>query len=398
MKDGNQAGILLSQPAWKEPMHGNLSALLADTLLVLLGLFGVAQCTVSAFSIPVKPIFLSICIALFAFLFLAIFSLKRWRMPILLILSAAYCVTAYLLRTYFLQGFVISTNQVLSTISDNSRFDLPQFRVNLPVGEYTNACSVFLAFVLFFLACYVCWAVRRHSFWLALLGTAPFLLVPLGFTITPAWPSVLMLLGFWATLLLSRLCANSSFGRTAAAGRVALLVLPAVALCLIAMSILMPQDTYTRPASIESLRQELEGGIYRSSLFSQQNGALGRVSLDSAGNRQYTGQTVLRVHNPSKTPLYLHAFSGSVYTGVSWESLPDSTYAELENSLYFNPQNMAGQLLSFYSLPEEQSLLMEIQVENVAANRNCIYAPYGLASRPEELSNRPRRDRCPREI
>ena len=53
----------------------------------------------------------------------------------------------------------------------------------------------------------------------------------------------------------------------AAAGRVALLVLPAVALCLIAMSILMPQDTYTRPASIESLRQELEGGIYRSSLF-----------------------------------------------------------------------------------------------------------------------------------
>ena len=148
----------------------------------------------------------------------------------------------------------------------------------------------------------------------------------------------------------------------------------------------MPQDTYTRPASIESLRQELEGGIYRSSLFSQQNGALGRVSLDSAGNRQYTGQTVLRVHNPSKTPLYLHAFSGSVYTGVSWESLPDSTYAELENSLYFNPQNMAGQLLSFYSLPEEQSLLMEIQVENVAANRNCIYAPYGLASRPEELS------------
>ena len=106
MKDGNQAGILLSQPAWKEPMHGNLSALLADTLLVLLGLFGVAQCTVSAFSIPVKPIFLSICIALFAFLFLAIFSLKRWRMPILLILSAAYCVTAYLLRTYFLQGFL----------------------------------------------------------------------------------------------------------------------------------------------------------------------------------------------------------------------------------------------------------------------------------------------------
>ena len=43
MKDGNQAGILLSQPAWKEPMHGNLSALLADTLLVLLGLFGVAH-------------------------------------------------------------------------------------------------------------------------------------------------------------------------------------------------------------------------------------------------------------------------------------------------------------------------------------------------------------------
>lgn len=385
MKEQNQAGILLSRPAWKNPKRGSLSILLADMLLVLLSLFGTAQCLVSAFSLSVKPLFLSLCIALFTFLFLVVFSLKRWRLPFLLALSAAYCVTAYFLRTYFLQGFVLTTNQILSTMSAHSRFDFPQFRVDLPVGEYTNACTIFLAFVLFFLSCYICWTVRRHSFWLSLLGTAPFLLVPLGFTITPAWPSVLMLLAFWATLLFCRFCAHSSFGRTSAAGRVVLLVLPAVGLCLVGMSLLIPQDTYTRPASIEELRKELESGIYQSSLFSTQGGTLGRVNLNTAGNREYTGQTVLRVKNPDKTPLYLHAFSGSVYTGVSWEPLPDSSYAELEDALYFNPQNMAGQFLSFYALPEEQSLLVEIEIQNVAANRNCIYAPYGLASRPEEL-------------
>ena len=290
MKEQNQAGILLSRPAWKNPKRGSLSILLADMLLVLLSLFGTAQCLVSAFSLSVKPLFLSLCIALFTFLFLVVFSLKRWRLPFLLALSAAYCVTAYFLRTYFLQGFVLTTNQILSTMSAHSRFDFPQFRVDLPVGEYTNACTIFLAFVLFFLSCYICWTVRRHSFWLSLLGTAPFLLVPLGFTITPAWPSVLMLLAFWATLLFSRFCAHSSFGRTSAAGRVVLLVLPAVGLCLVGMSLLIPQDTYTRPAAIEELRKDLESGIYQSSLFSTQGGTLGRVNLNTAGNREYTGQ------------------------------------------------------------------------------------------------------------
>lgn len=387
MRDVNHAGISLNHPVWKGPSRSKVPALLADTLLVLLALFGVAQCTVSAFSIPVKPIFVSFCIALFAFLFLAVFSLKRWRLPLLLLISAAYCGAAYFLRSYFLQGFVISTNRVLATLSENSRFDFPQYRVNLPSQDYSAACTVFLVFLLFFLSCYLCWAVRRHSFWLSLLGTAPFLLVPLGFTITPAWPSVLMLLGFWATLLFSRLCANSTFGRTAAAGRVALAVLPAVALCLVLMSVWMPQETYVRPASIEALRNDLEEGIYQSSLFSTpQLGEIGRASLDRAGDRQYTGQTVLRVKNPNKTPLYLHAFSGSLYTGVSWEPLPDASYEVLESQLYFNPQNMAGQLLSFYAQPEDGAILTDIQVQNVAANRNCIYAPYGLASRPEDLS------------
>ena len=94
MKEQNQAGILLSRPAWKNPKRGSLSILLADMLLVLLSLFGTAQCLVSAFSLSVKPLFLSLCIALFTFLFLVVFSLKRWRLPFLLALSAAYCVTA----------------------------------------------------------------------------------------------------------------------------------------------------------------------------------------------------------------------------------------------------------------------------------------------------------------
>lgn len=388
MKETNQAGISLNRTVWKGPSRSQIPVLLSDMLLVLLGLFGVAQCTASAFSISVKPIFLSCCIFLFSCLFLAVFSLKKWRFLLLLLLSAVYCGTAYLLRAYFLQGFVITTNQIFTALGDHSRFTFPQFRVDLPSSAYTSACTVFFTFVLFFLACYLCWAIhRRHSFWLSLFGTAPFLLVPLGFTITPALPAALMLLGFWATLLLSRLCANSSFGRTAAAARVSLVVLPAIAICLLLMTLLIPPDTYMRPAYVESLRKDLEGGIYGSSWFSSQNADFDRTDLNTAGNRHYTGQTVLRVKNPQKTPLYLHASSGSVYTGISWEPLPDSAYTDLENTLYFNPQNMAGQFLSFYALPEEQSLLTEIEVQNIAANRACLYAPYGLASRPEDLSN-----------
>lgn len=385
-----QQGIQMDKPVWKPASRNTLSVLLADVLLLLLGLFGVAQCFVTAFSLPADRLILTVSIVLFAGMFIGIFSMKRFILPVLLLLAAVYCGTAYWLRTYFLQGFIITTNRVMSELGSHSRFIFPLYRVDLPRGDYEEACTIFLIFLLFFLSCFLGWAIRRrHSFWLSLAGTAPFLLVPLGFTIMPTWPSVLMLLAFWATLLLSRLSANSSFGRTAAAGKVSLLALPAVILSLLLLNFFIPQEDYVRSPSVESLRTELEAGIYQSPLLNpgSADSQLGRANLSRSGNLQYTGKTVLRVRNPQKTPIYLHAFSSSVYTGTSWEPLPDSAYEELEQTLYFNPQNMAGQFFSLYAQPEERdSLFMEVEIENIGANKKCIFAPYGLATRPEELS------------
>ena len=59
MKEQKSSGDSpLSRPAWKNPKRGSLSILLADMLLVLLGLFGTAQCLVSAFSVGPSPLFL----------------------------------------------------------------------------------------------------------------------------------------------------------------------------------------------------------------------------------------------------------------------------------------------------------------------------------------------------
>lgn len=385
-----QQGLQMGKPVWKPTSRNTLSVLLADILLLLLGLFGVTQCFVTAFSLPADRLILTASIVMFAGMFIGIFSMKRFILPVLLLLAAVYCGTAYWLRTYFLQGFIITTNRIMSELGSHSRFTFPLYRVDLPRGDYEEACTIFLIFLLFFLSCFLGWAIRRrHSFWLSLAGTAPFLLVPLGFTIMPAWPSVLMLLAFWSTLLLSRLSANSSFGRTAAAGKVSLLALPAVILSLLLLNFFVPQENYVRPQSIESLRTELEAGIYQSPLLNpgSANADLGRANLSRSGNLQYTGKTVLRVRNPQKTPIYLHAFSSSIYTGTSWEPLPDSAYEALNQALYFNPQNMAGQFFSLYAQPEErEALFMEVEIENIGANKKCIFAPYGLATRPEEFS------------
>ena len=65
-------------------------------------------------------------------------------------------------------------------MSTHSRFDFPQFRVDLPVGEYTNACTIFLAVCI--VLCRVIYAGPSAGTVLAFsIGDSPFPACSTGF-------------------------------------------------------------------------------------------------------------------------------------------------------------------------------------------------------------------------
>ncbi|MDF2617017.1 MAG: hypothetical protein K0Q47_1673, partial [Sedimentibacter sp.] len=59
----------------------------------------------------------------------------------------------------------------------------------------------------------------------------------------------------------------------------------------------------------------------------------GRVNLQLVGNIKFTGDTVLRVKSSNSEGDYLKGYVGSIYTGQSWDSLPESEYEKLDSIL-----------------------------------------------------------------
>ena len=92
----------------------------------------------------------------------------------------------------------------------------------------------------------------------------------------------------------------------------------------------------------------------------------------------------MQVKTSLSNPVYLRGFVGSVYTGSSWEPLPDSDYQSAGDwDLYqTHPLNFGGKVGD--SMQYEQFV---VTVRNLKANKKCVYIPYGLGSTPSEFPN-----------
>lgn len=404
----NRSAALLNKPGIMLPKPGVLDSYSFFVVLFLIAGAGAFGCFYTAFQIELYwgqltflgIFFVLICAAQF------LSERRRWAVPLMTLAIWGFA----LWRNFdvVLQGFFRTANAMLTAYSGklNLREPLPLFSVEeLPAAEATHVLTVFSLFLAFLFFWLLSWLFIRHK---SVLGafclTGVFLLAHLAFSILPnRWCFGILLL-FWAFLLLaapslrqrSQLVENGvafqssgdMFFRPAS-----LALLPVLALCMIFLYSVSPPETYERPQFIVDLRRELTEGMNLNTIFRGDTKNGERVEFSSLGDRYFTGKIALQVRHewqngiptilesPTSQKDYLKSFVGSVYTGESWEKLPEWD-SELVAELWGdqNPQTLPADLMQTMPGSTDPHYSYFLSVRKLGKDPQSIYSPYGLYS------------------
>ncbi len=400
-------GLHLDNPILIESKPSCVMQFIFYFLFLILGVSGVYGCFYTAFSLPLSlQVFITYTIV-FCAVFVVVFLIKLNRI-MLLILSLVVAVYALFLNRSFTdvlinhltQGFFLTYNSVISAYSQKIQYSLFTFPIaTADINEITASNSIFAVFTLFFFTLFIAWMlIRKKNTILCFVFTIPFLGMSLVCGIIPHYASVAALYIFWTFLIL-----NSSFfryknkfnkkkgvfysGGETAANPQSLIFLPILIACIILITVLFPIHSFQRSEFVKNMRIGLLNfpkipspiQIPIQSIL----GYTDRVNLQLVGNITFTEKTVLRVKSSSQQADYLKGFVGSIYTGQSWDSLPEKEYEKLNSML--NEWKVQNFTSHFNKLLGRPTNTYELTIKNVKRNSLRVYAPYGLASRHEEL-------------
>ena len=382
-------------------------------VLLALGGLGAWGCLITAFQLPVSPAPLvgaGVFSCAFA-LWRQVDTRRRWWSASLLGWALWLLALVFLFEQAF-RGAVHTVNTMLDFYSNKLNYDLPVLILSQTPGQPRpdpkEACTVFFSLALFpFFWAMSHMMVRRRSALGPFCLTGLLLVFPLSFSILPDRWALGVLLLFWSALLLVSSLLQGREGllghreRYKASGAAAarpgtLLFLPLLALCMLGLYWLNPPEDYSRPRLVDDLRVFVEEGVGAGAYLQGGQGNSNRqVRLNKLGSRSYTGETVLRVrfdwtqdgpYYRDQAKEYLKSFTGSVYTGDSWERLPLDAREEL-SQLELVPQNQqAAYRQNAFSESNDSCARYTLSVENLGANPRCVFTPCGLTSTPEELA------------
>lgn len=400
-------GLTLVNPTLIESKTSFFMHFLFYFLFLLLGVLGAYGCFITAFSIPLS---LQV-VTQYAIVFCAIITfmlLIKLSRILLLVLCLTAAVYAIFLRNSFIdalinhlsQGFFLTYNSVISAYAPKLHYDLFTFQTTfVGINEMKASITIFSLFTLFFFSLLMAWLlIRRKNTFLCFVLTIPFLGMSVVFDIIPHYAAVAALYIFWALLIL-----NSSFmrnksqfnkkkgvfysgGKTTENSQL-LIFLPVLLACLMLISVLFPIKSYQRSDFAKNMRISLLNIPQIPSPFQLPIQSIigynNRVNLQQVGNITFTGKTVLRVQSTNHESDYLKGFVGSIYTGQSWDPLPDNEYKKLDSALNkWKVQNFSS---LFNKLLARPTSTYDLTVQNVKRNSLRVYSPYGLISKPEEL-------------
>lgn len=400
-------GLNLDNPVLIESKTSFIMQFLFYFLFLFLGVSGAYGCFYTTFSVPLSLQVVKTYAIVFCAVFTILFLIKLNRI-LLLFLSLTTAVFAIFLRHSVIdvlinpltQGFMLTYNSVISAYAQKLQYNLFTFHIApADINEMTASSTMFAVFTLFFVTLFMAWMlIKRRNTILCFALTVPFLGVPVAFSIIPHYAAVAVLYVFWAFLILnsSFLLNKSKFnkkigvffsGGKTAANPQSIIFLPILVACLMLVSFMFPMHSFQRSDLAKNLRTGLLNvpkipspiQIPIQSILGYNN----RINLQLVGDITFTGKTVLRVHSSNHEGEYLKGFVGSIYTGQSWDPLPENEYKKLDSILNeWKVQNFSSLFNELFGRPTNT---YDLTIQNVKRNSLRVYAPYGLISKVEEL-------------
>lgn len=349
----------------------------SGAVLLLAGLYGALLCFFQTFALPEAETALIWALPT-TLLFLIIYSLPKHRGLAYLAAFILWGIAAFFVMREVVTGAVFVAEQFSTQASavfpKLGHFAPPQAQEDLA------ACRMFFRVVQFPLTAYLAWAViKAHSFFLSFLVTAPFLAIAAVVGLLPGTAPLVLLIGFWAAMLLSGRAGRMGERHAAKAG---LLVAPFAFLLAALVVLFQPPDAYQPSASVAQARNTVIQAItqlfdaggdtpFLGGYGAPMTGSPGMTDLTNAGELRFTGHTMLRVQS-APADYYLRGWAGSVYTGASWQVISEESYQGMR--LSFQPLLYTD--ISVRRMGGEKPQVSSITIENVAANRSYTYMPY----------------------
>lgn len=326
---------------------------------------------------------------------LVLWSLPRFRLPLLTAAAAGWCGAAWRLREQLAAGGQMVWRTVANLLFDRCGWGRHWEPLQgLSASEQTAALTALMSMAVILLALLLGWAVvRARRWWLVLALTLPPLLPGLLADVYPNWPAFLTLAAVWCTMLLTDLCRHAApSGR----GRLTLAVLPCVGALLALLSLAMPMKGYSRPQwTLRAQALLTDFGSRHLSFLSNWDGpfegptyvgAAETVDLAEAGPLRFTGRTVLKVSGDYSGRVYLRGTSLAHYGDSSWTALSDGEYQQYTQAVEELGDASARSPLLFSAATAPSPDAHTVTVKNTGASNSCVYAPYYLADQDWETA------------
>lgn len=389
-----------------------LFRIIALFITAFLGCFGTIYGFINMFSINLYGAISGFFFMVFFLFFASVFVMPKKG---LLLLLPAFAVYEYLLSQnweLYITGFQHTVNKMFYKINDTT-VDYFTVSDNISKTDSVTVFFIFSSFIMIMLICY--FSISRNSSLMSIFVTFPLVEIGLYNGFSPAYPYMFMIIAFWvASYVLSNSSYNEYAGKSPAnfvrkgnnfyskpniklkvndisavlAIAIAIIVLTASYIAVTLLNYQRSQNindmrynikTAAEDFSWEDLKGSLENFLHAINANSVVNNQNGRINQN--GNVKIKNRTDMIVTfdtNPMAN-VYLKNYVGSVYTGDSWDKLPDSTYkqySEMFDSM--KAANIYPQVFDMFMETKFTNPLRSINVniEMTAKGYKSNFVPY----------------------
>lgn len=388
----------------------SFTPLIIKYLLPLLGCLGSVFSFLSCFEIDVNRVAVAVAAVVSCGIFTFTLNLK----PKLAGIASTSAAAVFLLLTYIFRdeicgGLANSLSIYLARIREAFRSE-PFIPLLEPELAYYHS-TVFFVFYTVLLCLLTAYLMSRSCFAAGI--SFPILILPIASLMFGLEPNYLAFTSVVAVCTASiafeisssekiaaEKCSSAVFSSGFAAAVIA-------AVCFGGIILAVKLTGYERPQKIDDIYNKVTGHIENGDIHetidkivtvaikkTSSGGAINHGKLGEFGDISFDGETVLQVTVPkSGETVYLRGFVGSVYTGRSWQELPNSKLRELsEITESFTLDGLSPLLLDSYNLKYSRDVSSHssslpqysFAVKNISASREYLYMPYNLV--PESVS------------